>query len=213
MLHRYDGTDLQQRADGITHAVAAARRGELVVVNTDSAYAVITDAFSWKGLERIREFRNRPDMSVPVLVGNAATVDGIGVLAGEAAIVARDLMQACWPGPLTLLLNAQPSLPWKCTPDNVVAARMPLHPWTLAVVRAIGPTACVPVLDEQGAIVTSASDAMRIVDMAASVYLDGGPCLPDQTSTIVDVTGDEAQVMRVGAISFERLQEIADSLA
>ena len=213
MLHRYDGADPQQRADGLTHAVAAARRGELVVLNTDSAYAIVTDAFSWKGLERMRELRNRPDMSVPVLVGSAATVDGVGALAGDSAVVARDLMQACWPGPLTLLANTQPSLPWKCTPDNVVAVRMPLHPWTLAVVRAIGPTACMPVLAADGTVVTSAREAMEIVDMAASVYLDGGPCLPDQTSTIVDVTSDEAQVMRIGAITFERLQELTGELA
>ena len=77
MMRRYDGRSPEQRAAGTTDAIAAARRGELVVVNADGAYVIITDAFSDRGVERIRTLKQRPDMSIPVFVGRPDTVDGI----------------------------------------------------------------------------------------------------------------------------------------
>ena len=97
MMRRYDGRSPEQRAAGTTDAIAAARRGELVVVNADGAYVIITDAFSDRGVERIRTLKQRPDMSIPVFVGRPDTVDGISPMLGGAGRVARSLMAACWP--------------------------------------------------------------------------------------------------------------------
>ncbi len=212
MAERYDGRDPQRRADGIVHAVSAARRGELVACNVDGTYALITDAFSHTGIERISTLKGRPSMSVPVLVPRAETVDGVAVLLGESGAAARVLMRDCWPGPLTLLARAQPSLPWRCSPDGVVALRMPLHPWTLDVVRAIGPTACVPShLPDQ-----DLHGSIEAVELAlggvVSVYLDGGPVLPEQVSSIVEVTGDRARLVREGAFPREYLRELVSEL-
>ena len=213
MIHRYDGSDPQQRAEGITHAVSACRRGELVVVNLDGTYAVITDAFSHKGVERIHALKGRTGMTVPVLVPRLDTVDGIAMLVGESAIAARTLMRDCWPGPLTLLARVQPSLPWKCTPDGVLAVRMPMHPWTLDIVRALGPTANVPTHAPGDAPHVDVADVAAALGETISVYLDGGPCLPDQTSSIVDVTGDTACVTREGAFTRAQLATLVPGLA
>lgn len=212
-MFQYDGSNARQRAEGTTHAVAAARRGELVAVNVDGAYMLIADAFSHRGIERIRELKGRPGMSVPVLVGKIEAADGIATFAGEGAVVAHALAKACWPGPLTLLARVQPSLPWTCTPDGVVAVRMPLHPWTLEIVRALGPTACVPAHGPGGEPFTDIEAVVAALGDAVSTYLDGGPCLPDQASTIVDVTGDGGVLVREGAFSREYLTGIAPDLA
>ena len=213
MIHRYDGSDPQQRAEGVTHAVSAARRGELVVVNLDGAYAVITDAFSHKGIERINALKGRSAMMVPVLVPRLDTVDGVAVLAGESGVAARTLMRDCWPGPLTLLARVQPSLPWKCTPEGVIAVRMPMHPWTLDIVRALGPTANVPTHGPGDAPHDGAAAVEAALGDAVTVYLDGGPCLPEQTSTIVDVTDAVARIVREGAFSRDHLAALVPDLA
>jgi len=209
----YDGSNPRQRSEGTTHAIAAARRGELVAVNVDGAYTLIADAFSWRGIERIQEIKGRPDMSVPVLVGKLETADGVAMFAGESAVVAHAIAKACWPGPLTLLARVQPSLPWTCTPDNVVAIRMPLHPWTLEIVRALGPTACVPAHAPGSEPFADIAQVMEAFGEQVGTYLDGGPCLPDQTSTIVDVTGERAVLVREGAFTREYLASIAPDLA
>jgi tRNA threonylcarbamoyl adenosine modification protein (Sua5/YciO/YrdC/YwlC family) len=209
----YDGSNPRQRLEGVTHAAAAARRGELVAVNVDGAYALITDAFSWRGIERIREIKDRPDMGVPVLVGRIAAAEGVAMFAGESALVAHAIMKACWPGPLTLLARAQPSLPWPCTPDGVVAVRMPVHPWTLEIIRTLGPTACVPAHAPEAEPFQGIEQVIEAYGEAVSTYLDGGPCLPDQTSTIVDVTGEQAVLVREGAFTREYLTSIAPELA
>ena len=211
MFH-YDGANPRQRGEGTTHAVAAARRGELVAVNVDGAYALIADAFSHRGIERIRELKGRSNMSVPVLVGKVETADGIATFAGEAAVAAHAIARACWPGPLTVLANTQPSLPWNCTPDGVVAIRMPLHPWTLEIVRALGPTACVPAHAPGEEPFTSIDAVVEALGETVITFLDGGPCLADQSSSIIDVTGSDAVLVREGAFSREYLTQIAPDL-
>lgn len=211
-MHRYDGSDPQQRIDGLTHAVAAAKRGELVVVNLDSTYAVITDAFSHLGLQRLRDLKQRPGMNVPVLVPRADTVAGIASLAGESGAIARTLMRDCWPGPLAVVARVQPSLPWSCTPDGIVAMRMPLHPWTLDIVRGIGPTAYAPTYAPADTPHADADAVEAAIGGHVHVILDGGPWLPDQLPSIVDVTGERAVLTREGAFSRAHLETLAPGL-
>ena len=213
MQHRYDVADPEQREAGLAHAISAARRGELVALNVDGAYALITDAFSHAGVERIRTLRARPSMSVPVLVPRAETVEGIAWLSGDSDLAARTLMRDCWPGPLTLIARVQPSLPWNCTPDGVVAMRMPMHPWTLDILRALGPTATVPTNRPGEPAHADVDEVWAVLGDMVSVYLDGGPTLPDQTSTIVDVTEPSPRITREGAFTREYLVELVEGLA
>ena len=211
-MRRYDGRHADERAAGLKDAVASAKRGELVVLHGDGAYVVVTDAFSERGVARIREFKQRPQMNVPVLVPRVETAEGIASLTGGAGRVARELMRACWPGALTIVAPTQPLLAWTCAPAGVVAMRMPLHPWTLEVVRAIGPTAVVPAHDHDADPVTSIDAAEQLLGDRASVMLDGGECLPDQMSSVVDVTGEQAMLVRVGAFSADYLRRMAPDL-
>ena len=212
MMRVYNGSDSELRAAGLADAVASVRRGELVVVHGDGAYVVIADAFSARGTARLRALKQRPDMNIPVFVGRQETVDGISPLLGGAGRVARTLMQACWPGALTVITPTHPTLMWDCTPNGTVAVRMPLHPWTLDVVRAIGPTATVPVHGHDSQPCTSVSAAQGLLSDAVAVYLDGGPCLSDQMSAVVDATGERPLLLRPGAFSAEYLQGLAPEL-
>jgi tRNA threonylcarbamoyl adenosine modification protein (Sua5/YciO/YrdC/YwlC family) len=101
------------------------RGGQLVVLPTDSSYGVGCDAFSSQALRRLREAKRRgPDMPVPVLVGSWAAVDGL--MLGVPSVV-RELVEAFWPGGLSLVLTHAPSLAWELGDTRgTVVVRMPV---------------------------------------------------------------------------------------
>ena len=108
---------------------------------TESAYGIATDAFSVSGLEKLRNAKNRgPQLPVPVMVGAAMTADG---LISGLTTEARDLMAAFWPGQLTLVGIAQPTLTWAVSAagDAGVSVRMPIHPIAWQLAKRVGPLA------------------------------------------------------------------------
>jgi hypothetical protein len=134
----YDVREGAAHAAGVDAAVGALRRGELAVLPTDTVYGIAADAFSPAAVGRLLEAKGRTrEMPVPVLVGSWRTIDG---LAEVVTPVARRLVEAFWPGPLTLVVRAAPSLAWDLGETRgTVAVRMPLHPVALACPRADRP--------------------------------------------------------------------------
>ena len=139
-IRRYDMSLPGERPVGIEQATDAVRRGELVVLPTDTVYGLGTDAFSPEAVGDLLAAKGRGrDMPVPVLVGSPRTLDGIATRLGTAA---RALVEAFWPGGLTLVAHAQPSLQWDLgDTGGTVAVRMPLHPVAIELLQATGPMA------------------------------------------------------------------------
>jgi tRNA threonylcarbamoyl adenosine modification protein (Sua5/YciO/YrdC/YwlC family) len=189
------------RATGLRAAVSTARRGRLVLLPTESVYALLTDAFSAPGVAAVRAAKQRPPTTpLPVAVSSRAMLRGV---AERLPAAATELVDAFWPGPLTLVCRQQPSLAWSATGGGTdLTVRMPLHPVALEVVRGVGPC----VLIAAGA---TPADAPESVD----VVLDAGP-LPTHpaTSAVVDVRGPEPVLVRAGAVPTARLREVAPSL-
>ncbi len=213
MIRRFDACDELDLARGMADAVSVAKRGELVVVPTESAYGVATDAFRGDGLARIRSAKSRTrDLPVPVLVGYPKTADG---LLASVSLAARDLIEAFWPGPLTLVGFSQPSLRWDvgALGDSTVSVRMPLHPVALELARLVGPLALTGANVAGAELPHTAAEAEAMLGDAVSVYLDAGPSPFVETSTIVDITTSPPQVLRAGAISFEQLQAVCADIA
>ena len=123
----FDCTTDHGRADAIPKAAAGVREGRLVVLPTDTLYGIGADAFSPDAVRALLAAKGRGrDMPPPVLVPDARTVDG---LATEVPDYARALVAAFWPGPLTIVLRAQPSLMWDLgDTGGTVALRMPRRP-------------------------------------------------------------------------------------
>ena len=98
----YDCADTEQRRDGLVAAASAVRSGQLVVLPTDTVYGVGCDAFSATAVRGLLDAKGRgPDMPVPVLVGSWSTIDG---LVTSVPTAARELVEAFWPGGLSLVL-------------------------------------------------------------------------------------------------------------
>lgn len=210
MSRRYDVSDPSQRADGIAAAVSSAQRGALVVVPTESSYGLGTDAFRPDGVERLRSVKGAgPHVPLPVLVGYPSTVQGL--LRGLSADAHR-LIEAFWPGPLTLIGSVQPSLIWDVSREEMLAVRMPLHPVALDIARGVGPFVLT------GANVAGA-DPARTCESAQSqfgdnvdVYLDAGESPESVPSTVVDITVDPPRLLRVGQLDLVALAAVCPGI-
>ena len=123
----YDCADPDARLAGLAAAARAVRSGQLVVLPTDTLYGLGADAFTGAAVRSLLAAKGRgPDMPVPVLVGSWNTIDGLVTTVPAAA---RELVEAFWPGGLSLVLPHAPSLTWDLgVTRGTVMLRMPLAP-------------------------------------------------------------------------------------
>jgi L-threonylcarbamoyladenylate synthase len=210
-VERFNTADASERSAGLASAAVAIQRGRLVVFPTDTVYGVGADAFDPVAVRRLLDAKGRGrEMPPPVLVSAPTTLDALAV---GVPSYARALVDTLWPGPLTLVCHEQPSLQWDLGDTRgTVAVRMPDHAVALELLARTGPLA-VSSANKSGlpaAIDADAADAM--LGSSVAVILDDGPTPGPEPSTIVDVTGQEGRVLRIGAVSLDRLNEIVEHL-
>jgi L-threonylcarbamoyladenylate synthase len=203
----YDCADSQQREAGITAAVTAVQQGDLVVLPTDTVYGIGTDAFTPSAVSALLAAKGRGrSVPPPVLVGS---VRAAAALTQSLGAFGQDLIDEFWPGPLTLVFRASPTLKWDLGDTlGTVAIRMPLHPIALELLRRTGPMAVSSANRHGSPAATTAADAESQLGSAVSVYLDGGPCTDNVPSTILDLTGTVPRLLRVGALNIDQLRKV-----
>ena len=211
MSRTYDCSDPKQREEGIAEAVGAVRRGELVVLPTDTVYGIGADAFTPMAVESLLTAKGRGrDLPVPVLVGSWRTLEG---LVENVPPMATQLTEAFWPGPLTIVLRHIPTLAWDLgDARGTVAVRMPLHPVALDLLEQTGPMGVSSANRTGASPATTAAEAEDQLGEYVSVYLEAGPAAAAQPSTIVDLTGIRPTVLRLGALSLEALRDVLPDL-
>ena len=194
----------EERDAAVTAAAAAVRRGELVVIPTDTVYGIAADAFSPEAVRRLLQAKGRGrEMPPPVLVSAATTLDA---LAEGVPAWARTLVQEFWPGPLTLVCRQQGSLMWDLGETlGTVAVRMPDDEVALAVLERTGPLAVSSANLTSMPAATDADQAEKMLGGAVSVIVDAGASPGGEASTIIDVTVAKGRVLRLGALSLEQL--------
>ncbi len=179
-------------------AAAALRRGQLVGLPLDTSYGLAADAFDQRGTDALRAAKARPDLAIPVMVPTIATVSGIA----QVSAAARELMRDFWPGPLTLVLPAQPTLAWSITDAaGRIAVRMPLHPVALALLARTGPLGVVAGAPTAAPGTQTADDAVAggLAEHLA-VLLDAGPLPVGPASAVVDLTRGSPVLVRPGPL-------------
>ena len=207
----FDMSDPGERPRGLETATSAVKRGDLVVLPTDTVYGLGCDAFSSGGVTKLLAAKGRGrDMPVPVLVGSRQTVEGLAYGLSKAA---RDLVEAFWPGALTVVVRQQPSLAWDLGDANgTVALRMPLHPVALELLRLTGPMAVSSANRSGSTPATTAEEAEGQLGESVAVYLDGGPSGDPVPSTILDLSGTVPRVLRLGAVDLDTLRTVCPDL-
>jgi L-threonylcarbamoyladenylate synthase len=206
----YDCAREPDRSDGLAAAASAVRAGRLVVIPTDTVYGIGADAFSSTAVRALLTAKNRgPDMPVGVLVGSWSTIDGLVLSVPRSA---RQLIEAFWPGDVSIVLPHAPSLAWDLgNTSGTVMLRMPLHPVAIELLREVGPMAVSSANVSGKPPAATADEAKFQLGESVSVYLDGGPSGDPVPSTIVDLSGDEPVVLREGAVSVAAISEALGS--
>ncbi|MEX1178328.1 MAG: L-threonylcarbamoyladenylate synthase [Nitriliruptor sp.] len=193
---------------GVARASEALRSARLVVMPTDTVYGVAADAFDPAATARIFDAKDRSRTHpLPVLVRSQKQLPALTPLVSD---VLDRLVAAYWPGPLTIVVPAQPQLRWDLgRNDGTVAVRMPLDDVALAVIRSVGPLAVTSANRSGREPGPTAADAHEQLGDAVDIYLDGGPRDGGLPSTIVDVTRREPHVLREGVVPATEVLAVA----
>ncbi len=207
-----DATDPGTWGPSLDEAVHAIGRGQLVVLPTDTVYGIAADAFDPRAVQALLDAKGRGrQMPPPVLIPDVRTLDGLAIDVPDGV---RALADAFWPGGLTVIVRAQPSLAWDLGETHgTVALRVPDHRVALALLRRTGPLAVSSANRTGRPAATTAQEAYRQLGAHVPVLLDGGEAPGGVASTIVDATGDVLRVVRLGAIDLAALAAVAPVMA
>ena len=211
MSDRYPtGTD-EEREEAVEAASLAVQRGELVVLPTDTVYGIGADAFDPAAVRGLLAAKGRGrEMPPPVLVSATTTLDA---LATRVPGYARALVEAFWPGPLTLVCHQQTSLQWDLGDTRgTVAVRMPDHDVAREILERTGPLAVSSANKTGMPAATDADQAEEMLGDAVAVIVDAGESPGGEASTIVDCTGNQGRVLRRGALSLDQLNAVLEPL-
>jgi L-threonylcarbamoyladenylate synthase len=184
-------------AEDIAAAVAALERGEVVGFPTETFYGLGVDALAPAALERLRALKGRgAEKAISVLVTEAM----LETVVAEVSPVARALMAAHWPGPLTLALPARAGLPEGLVMDGCVAVRWSPHPLAQRLVEALGRPVTATSANPAGATPPTTAAAVRSY-FPGCLVVDGGDTPGGLPSTLVRVRGHAVEVLRAGAVA------------
>jgi len=188
--------DLQEQID---KGIQILKRGGVIAFPTDTVYGLGADAFRSEAAERIYEMKKRPThLPLPLLIGD---VEQLAVLAAKPLPeIVLFLAKRFWPGGLTLVLPKAANLPGYVGNTNI-AVRVPDHPICLTLIQAINN----PLIGTSANIsgkpsMVTAGEVRQQLGNEVDFIIDGGRCPGGGESTVVDVTGGGAVILRHGII-------------
>jgi L-threonylcarbamoyladenylate synthase len=208
---RYDCSEPMERTRGVAEAVAAVRRGELMVLPTDTVYGIAADAFNPAAVSALLDAKGQDRTTPPsVLVGSVRAAQA---LLEDVGTYGQDLIDEYWPGALTLVCRVNSNLTWDLgETKGTVAVRMPMHSLALEVLKETGPLAVSGANTRGVPAARAAEEAEKVLGDVVEVYLDDGPSGQGEASSIVDLTGPVPRLLRAGAISEDKIRSVCGVL-
>ena len=200
-------------ADVLAEAGRVIRRGGLVAFPTETVYGLGADALNGQAVAGIFAAKGRPGDN-PLIVHVAAKTM-LSELVREVPTQATALMEAFWPGPLTLILPAGAKVPRQVTAGlATVALRMPDHPVALGLIQAAGTPVAAPSANTSGRpSPTTAAHVRQDLDGRIDLLLDAGPAGIGLESTVLDLTAPTPLILRPGGITPEKLKAVLGQVA
>lgn len=194
--------------ESILQAVEVLRAGGVVAFPTETVYGLGALAFDQAAVARVFAVKGRPQDNPLIL--HLASADDVHLVARDVPLVAQELMDSFWPGPLALVLRRHARVPDAVTAGlDTVAVRVPDHPVALDLIRALGAPIAAPSANRSGRpSPTTAAHVAADFGVTVPLILDGGPALVGLESTVVDVTERVPRLLRPGGISIEELRAI-----
>lgn len=201
--------------NSIKDAAKSIAAGHLVAFPTETVYGLGADATNEEAVAKIYRAKGRP-ADHPLIV-HIASMDAIGDWAVDITEYAINLARDFWPGPMTLVFNRSAIAQDFITGgQNTVGLRVPNQPIALALLKEFeelgGKGIAAPSANRFGAVSPTTAEAVmdeleNYLDKTLDVILDGGPCQVGVESTIIDCTTQTPQILRLGAITREMIQE------
>lgn len=191
----------------LIEAAAILKKGGLVAFPTETVYGLGADALNEEAARKIYAAKGRP--SDNPLIAHVAKKEDIEPLVREIPEAGKKLMDAFWPGPLTLIFPKSGRVPKGTTGGlDTVAVRMPSDPVARRLIELAGTPVAAPSANTSGRpSPTTAEHVRQDMDGRIEMIVDGGPVGIGVESTIVDVTGEIPMVLRPGAITMEMLKK------
>lgn len=213
----FDCSDSEQLMLGMRLSRQAIAKGQLVVMPTDTVYGVAADAFSPEAVRLLLEAKGRGIQSPPpVLIPSLSALYALATNIPEPIV---ELAEKFWPGGLTIVLDAQPSLAWDLGETfGTVALRMPNNPIALELLAETGPLAVSSANLTGNPAARSAHDAYIQLGARVEIYLEAGQTPSEVSSTIIDATAlsrglGKVKILREGAVlSTELLTILGENL-
>jgi len=193
----------------LADAIAHLRAGRLVAFPTETVYGLGADATNDHAVAGIYAAKHRPQFNPLIAhVADAAAAAALVVMDARAWALAG----AFWPGPLTLVLPRRADCPVSLLAGaglDSLAVRVPAHPIALALLRGCGLPLAAPSANPSGAVSpTTAAHVQAGLGGKVAAILEGGPCLVGIESTILDLTGPHARLLRPGGLAVERIEAL-----
>ncbi len=201
--------DREHPQDGeLREAAEILRTGGLVAFPTETVYGLGANALDEEAAKRIYAAKGRP--SDNPLIAHIAGESGLAPLVSRIPEAAKKLMEAFWPGPLTMIFPKSEAVPYGTTGGlETVAVRMPSDPVANRLIALAGVPVAAPSANTSGRpSPTTADHVWEDMNGRIEMVVDGGPVGIGVESTIVDVTGEVPMVLRPGAITMEMLRDL-----
>lgn len=188
----------------IKEAAARLRAGEVVAFPTETVYGLGANALDAAAVQRVYELKGRPSTS-PLIV-HVSSIEMARTLVTEWPPLAEELAQRHWPGPLTLVLPKQPTIPDIVTAGlQTVGLRVPAHPIALELIREAGIPLAAPSANKFTGISPTTAEHVRQAFGDAVPVIDGGPCAVGIESTVVAIDGSRLTLLRPGMLDVEAM--------
>ena len=190
-------------------AAAELRKGSVVAFATETVYGLGADTFNPEAIAKIYELKRRPTGN-PLIAHVVDLASARRVSTGWTRR-SMNLISACWPGPLTIILPRRPEVPAIAAGGyDTIAVRSPRHLLARSLLYACGGAISAPSANRSGGVspTTAKHVARDYADQTDLMILDGGPCTLGIESTVIDLSESKPVVRRLGAVTIERLSEL-----
>jgi L-threonylcarbamoyladenylate synthase len=199
-------------SNSIKKAVALLNEEQIIGIPTETVYGLAGNIYSPKAIQSIFTMKQRPFFN-PLIV-HIKSAEDLSEIARDIPEKAFMLAAAFWPGPLTLVLKKQKSIPYLVTGGkDTVAVRVPNHPLALVLLNKLAYPLAAPSANPFGCISpTKAEHVANYFEDLLPMVLDGGACQRGIESTIIGFENGEPILYRLGSLAIEDIEAIVGAV-
>lgn len=181
------------------------KKGGIIALPTETVYGLVADAFNEEAVQKIYRIKGRaPEKPLPIFISN---IKDVCRYVEELPDSAHKIMEAFWPGPLTIILSKKEGLKFPFQ-NTTLGFRIPQHPVPLAILKVYGILVSTSANVSGGKETVSAEEVKEIFGDSIDLILDGGSTKLQEPSTVVDCTGSLPKIVREGKIKSEDIEKI-----